>query len=414
MKGESSVRDSTPDSTASDPPSDSTPAITAEHVWKIFGPKAAHYGAALQRGEEIDPDTISGTAAVIDANFEVKRGETFVVMGLSGSGKSTLLRTLNGLNPATAGRVAINGQELTGVDKETLRRIRRDELSMVFQHFALLPHKTVLQNVAYGLEIRGVDKDERYDKAKKWIERVDLTGNEDLRPDQLSGGMQQRVGLARALAAETDILLMDEAFSALDPLIRGDLQQQLLDLQQELGKTIVFITHDLNEAMRLGDRIAIMRRGRIVQLGTTTEILYQPATEYVSRFTHDVDRSRVLTAGMVADTSAPRVRPDDDASDVLTKLQQEGHTAAVVLSGSKAEGVIHIANLYDQHGPVRSLMNTTAPVHRFRPIAELFGQAAKQVEPLAIEDQRGDYLGLLSRDRMLDYMSGTTLSGGDR
>lgn len=388
------------------------PAIQAKNVWKIFGSKTPHYARLLKSGEELDPDSIHGTAAVVNASFEVKRGETFVVMGLSGSGKSTLLRTLNGLNPATAGDVLINGQALTGVSKQELRRIRRDELSMVFQHFALLPHKTVLDNVAYGLEVRGVDRKSRYETAMRWIERVDLTGNEGYYPDQLSGGMRQRVGLARALAAETDILLMDEAFSALDPLIRADLQQQLLDLQEELGKTIVFITHDLNEAMRLGDRIAIMKSGRIVQLGTTTEILHSPADDYVRRFTHDVDRSRVLTAGMVVDKTAPTFKPDESAEEVCRRLEAAGHTAGSVLEGGKVLGVVHLRNVRSATGTIREVVNTAEPVGRYTPIAELFGRAAEQIEPLAITDRDGTLLGLLSQDRMLDSMSGSDTSGG--
>lgn len=386
-----------------------TPAIEAKHVWKIFGPKASAYAAALGRGETLDPDTIHGTAAVIDATFTVRRGETFVVMGLSGSGKSTLLRTINGLNPATGGEVVINGTSLLGISTDELRGIRRDQLSMVFQHFALLPHKTVLQNVAYGLEIRGVAKEQRHETARHWIDRVDLTGNEDLYPDQLSGGMRQRVGLARALAAETDILLMDEAFSALDPLIRADLQQQLLELQQELGKTIVFITHDLNEAMRLGDRIAIMRSGRIVQLGTTTDILYRPANEYVRRFTQDVDRSRVLTAGMVVDHDAPTCAPGDSVEQVRTDLERRGHRSAAVLDGGRFVGVVHMSRLFDG-GTARDVANTAEPVSRYVPIADLFWAASQRMEPLAVKDQRGAHMGLLSQDRMLDFMAGSPAS----
>lgn len=382
-----------------------TPAITAEHVWKIFSPRAAHYAARLRGGEKLSGDDIDGTAAVIDATFEVERGETFVVMGLSGSGKSTLLRTLNGLNPATAGEIAINGTSLTGISKQTLRGIRRDEISMVFQHFALLPHRTVLDNVAYGLEIRGLGRTERIERAMQWIERVELTGNEGRYPDQLSGGMRQRVGLARALAAETDILLMDEAFSALDPLIRHDLQGQLLDLQAELGKTIVFITHDLNEAMRLGDRIAIMRQGRIAQIGTTRQILTDPADDYVRRFTADVDRSRVLTAGMISDDTAPRFHADTPMSEVRETLERTGHTAGAVLDRDRVLGVLHSSQVTGT-GTAAVIMCRADPVSRYTPIADLFGLAATRPEPLAIVDRQQNYVGLLSQDRMLDAMSG--------
>ena len=240
-----------------------------------------------------------GTAAVIDASFEVKPGEIFVVMGLSGSGKSTLIRMLNGLWPMTSGSVHVGDIDISKISGKRLREVRQKSISMVFQHFALLPHRTVLENAAYALEIQGVDKKKRTELATKMLDTVGLTGWGDKYPGQLSGGMQQRVGLARALCSETDILLMDEAFSALDPLIRRDMQEQLASLQADLGKTIIFITHDLNEAMFLGDRIAVMRDGEIVQIGTPDEILTYPANEYVASFVRDVDRTRVLTAGSV-------------------------------------------------------------------------------------------------------------------
>ncbi|GAB3842506.1 quaternary amine ABC transporter ATP-binding protein [Nesterenkonia populi] len=240
-----------------------------------------------------------GTAAVIDASFDVKPGEIFVVMGLSGSGKSTLIRTLNGLQPPTDGVVEIMGQDITAANRTELRRLRREHLAMVFQHFALFPHRTVLDNAAYGLEIQGVERGERRARAEEILSKVGLESWGAHYPDELSGGMQQRVGLARALAADTDIMLMDEAFSALDPLIRREMQGQLLHLQKELGKTIVFITHDLNEAMYLGDRIAVMKDGRIAQIGTPEDILSRPADDYVASFIADVDRTRVLTAESV-------------------------------------------------------------------------------------------------------------------
>lgn len=395
---------SSSESSIQDPPS-SEVAISARGVWKIFGSRAKQYGAALDAGERIDPLNIRGTAAVVDANFEIKKGETFVVMGLSGSGKSTLLRTLNGLNPATAGQVHVNGQPVNGVSAEELRRIRRDEISMVFQHFALLPHKTVLQNVSYGLEIRGVSSKDRMEQAMTWIDRVDLHGNEYRYPDQLSGGMRQRVGLARALAAETDILLMDEAFSALDPVIRADLQQQLIELQAELGKTIVFITHDLNEAMKLGDRIAIMRSGEIVQLGTTSEILDTPANDYVRRFIADVDRSRVLTAGMVADRTPPVFAPGDDASTIQAELERTGHTAGVVLDGKRVVGAVDLLTVQNGTGTARDLVGPDKPVSRFNPIGDLFAKAAANPEPLVVTNRDGTYVGLLASDRMLDAMA---------
>ncbi|SDD35587.1 quaternary amine ABC transporter ATP-binding protein [Glycomyces harbinensis] len=274
-------------------------AIAVESLYKVFGKGARGAVSQLKAGVPRDQLNAKGvTAAVIDHNWSIEPGEIFVVMGLSGSGKSTLIRMLNGLIKPTSGRIEIDGVELGSLSPRELRRLRREKISMVFQHFALLPHRTVVENVAFGLEIKGLNKTERLERAREAVELVGLSGHEDKLPAQLSGGMKQRVGLARALAADTEILLMDEAFSALDPLIRQEMQDQLLELQSKLAKTIVFITHDLNEAMRIGDRIAICD-GEVKQLGTAEDLLLRPADEYVAEFTADVDRSRVLTAEAV-------------------------------------------------------------------------------------------------------------------
>ncbi|MFF4570070.1 glycine betaine/L-proline ABC transporter ATP-binding protein [Streptomyces sp. NPDC001410] len=283
--------------------------LEAEHLFKVFGRRPDQAVERLRQGadrEELRAD--GSTAAVIDASFEVEAGEIFVVMGLSGSGKSTLLRMLNGLLEPTAGQVRFDGQALTALGDRALRELRSKKISMVFQHFALFPHRSVRDNAAYGLSVQGVPRAERERRADEALALCGLAGWEDSWPDELSGGMQQRVGLARALATDADLLLMDESFSALDPLIRRDMQDQLLELQKTLKKTIVFITHDLNEAMRLGDRIAVMRDGRIVQTGTAEDILLRPANDYVASFIQDVDRSRVLTAAAVMDTD---VRGDE-------------------------------------------------------------------------------------------------------
>src|SRR5690606_9017641 len=272
-------------------------ALRAEHAYKVFGRRPAEAVRRLQQGASRDEVKPLGTAAVIDASFEVAKGETFVVMGLSGSGKSTLIRMLNGLLTPTSGSILLGDESVSDVAPAELRALRRKRVSMVFQHFALLPHRSVLDNAAYPLEIQGVGKAERRERAAESLRMTGLGGWEHSLPSQLSGGMRQRVGLARALAADTEILLMDEAFSALDPLIRREMQEQLVELQTSLGKTIVFITHDLNEAMFLGDRIAVMRDGRIVQVGTAEKILSEPADDYVAQFVADVDRSRVITAG---------------------------------------------------------------------------------------------------------------------
>ena len=263
--------------------------VKVEHLTKIFGKKQQQALAMIQENRdknEIVAQT-GATVGVYDASFEVEEGEIFVIMGLSGSGKSTMIRLLNRLIDPTSGEIYIDGKNIAQMDKEALREVRRHKINMVFQNFGLFPHRTILENTEYGLEVRGVPKA---------LENSGLLTFKDQYPNQLSGGMQQRVGLARALANDPEILLMDEAFSALDPLIRREMQDELLDLQSNVQKTIIFITHDLNEALRIGDRIALMKDGQIMQIGTGEEILTHPANQYVRDFVEDVDRSKVLTA----------------------------------------------------------------------------------------------------------------------
>lgn len=274
------------------------PKVRVENLTKIFGKKvkqALTMTQAKKTKTEILEET-GATVGVYDVSFDVNEGEIFVIMGLSGSGKSTLIRLLNRLIEPTAGNIFIDDKNISTLDKDGLREVRRTKMSMVFQNFGLFPHKTILENTEYGLEIRGMEKAEREERAIKALENSGLLPYKDQYPDQLSGGMQQRVGLARALANDPEILLMDEAFSALDPLIRNEMQDELLDLQQNVKKTIIFITHDLNEALRLGDRIALMKDGEIMQVGTGEEILRNPANDYVESFISDIDRSKVLTA----------------------------------------------------------------------------------------------------------------------
>ena len=272
--------------------------IVIQNVTKIFGRNQA---AALKLVEQNLPkeeilQKTGATVGVYNANLTVENGEIFVIMGLSGSGKSTLIRLLNRLIEPTSGEIFIDDVNITTLNKKSLQEVRREKMSMVFQNFALFPHRTILENVEYGLEVKNVAKETRRLEAEKALQNAGLLPYKDQLPSQLSGGMQQRVGLARALANKTEIILMDEAFSALDPLIRKEMQDELLDLQASVQKTIVFITHDLNEALRIGDRIAIMKDGHIVQVGTGEEILTNPSNEYVRSFLEDVDRSKVLTA----------------------------------------------------------------------------------------------------------------------
>src|SRR4051794_17676113 len=275
-----------------------TRVISVRDLWKVFGPKAAQVPASaelreLSRRELLD--RAGCTAAVRDVNFDVSPGEVFVVMGLSGSGKSTLVRCLTRLIEPTAGEVVFEGEDIRHADDRRLRELRRSKFSMVFQHFGLLPHRRVLDNVSFGLEIRGMSKAARTERAMEVVELVGLAGYENSYPDQLSGGMQQRVGLARALAGDPDVLFFDEPFSALDPLIRRDMQNEVIRLHREVGKTMVFITHDLSEALKLGDRILIMRDGMTVQCGTGADLVGAPADDYVRDFVQDIPRSHVLT-----------------------------------------------------------------------------------------------------------------------
>ena len=385
------------------------PAIEAEHLYKVFGRRAKDGVTRLRDGatrEDLSKDGL--TAAVIDASFTVEEGEIFVVMGLSGSGKSTLIRMVNGLLEPTAGTVRIQGENVTAASPSKLRRIRRERVSMVFQHFALFPHRTVTENAAYGLETQGVPKAERHARAVEALQLCGLEGWEDHLPGELSGGMQQRVGLARALAADTDILLMDEAFSALDPLIRRSMQDQLIELQNRLKKTILFITHDLNEAMRLGDRIAMMRDGRIVQIGTAEEILTDPANDYVARFIQDVDRSRVLTASTIMEPpvallgagQGPRAAHRlmrENQLDTLFVVDREKRLRGLVREAAVARALeARVDSIQDllQEGCVPTVSTDTI-------IADLFSESAGSEVPIAVLDETGRLAGVIPRVTLL-------------
>ncbi len=319
------------------PTSGVEPALSVRNLWKIFGPRADRIiGSPDADLSRADLKAKTGcVAGVKDVSFDVAPGEVFVVMGLSGSGKSTLVRLLTRLIEPTHGSVTLNGQDITSATERQLRDLRRRHVSMVFQHFGLLPHRKVVDNVAYGLEVRGEKKAERLERAQRMVDLVGLSGYESSYPDQLSGGMQQRVGLARALANEPDMLLFDEPFSALDPLIRRDMQNEVIRLHHELRKTMVFITHDLAEALKLGDRILIMRDGEIVQIGRPDEVVAAPADDYVREFVSDVPKSHVLTLRWVMRPVTDQVASDAPVlqSDVIVR-----EAARVVLAN---------------HGPVR-------------------------------------------------------------
>src|SRR6056297_3709306 len=322
-------------------------AITITDLYKIFGKNPSRAIPLLKDGKTKDEilEETGLTVAIDKASFEVQEQETFVIMGLSGSGKSTVLRCLNRLIEPTSGDVLI-GEDQTNImdlDKENLLELRRKRMSMVFQNFGLFPHRSVLDNVAYGLEIGGMGKSERDEKSIESIEMVGLKGYENKMPNELSGGMQPRVGLARALANDPEILLMDEAFSALDPLIRADMQDELLELQAEVNKTVVFITHDLDEALKIGDRIAIMNEGYVVQVGTPEEILTNPANDYVKAFVQNVDRTKVITAQAIM-RKAPTVQiPKDGPSVAIRNMEKVGvSTTYVVDENRHLKGIVTI------------------------------------------------------------------------
>ena len=325
-----------------------TPLISAAGVWKVFGPNADRIlgtpDAELSRTEL---RTKTGcVAAVRDVSIEVWPGEVFVVMGLSGSGKSTLVRTLIRLIEPTAGQISIAGRDVTAAGKSELRELRRHDVSMVFQHFGLLAHRRVIDNVAFGLEVQGVPKAERLARARAVLRLVGLEDSANQFPDQLSGGMQQRVGVARAFAADPKVMLYDEPFSALDPLIRRDMQDEVCRLQAETGKTMVFITHDLPEALRLGDRIAIMRDGAIVQLGTSEELVGSPADDYVANFTRDIPRSHVLTLRWIMRDPEPGESLDGPRLPVGTTVRDavpvlaSTESAVLAMDGDRVAGVV--------------------------------------------------------------------------
>jgi len=370
-----------------------TDKILVEHLYKIFGPSPDQAIELTEQGytkEQIFQET-GNTVGVQDTSFKVGAGETFVVMGLSGSGKSTLIRMLNRLIDPTRGRVEVDGEELTGVDAEKLRSIRLRKMSMVFQHFALFPHMSVCENVEFGLRAQGVEPDERREKAIDALKQVGLDAWADSPPRSLSGGMQQRVGLARGLAVDPEILLMDEPFSALDPLIRRDMQLELLELQSRVHKTIVFITHDLNEALILGDRIAIMKAGQFDQVDTPQEIVANPATEYVEAFTQDIDRSRVYTAEYVMEDPETLELDGDSVGTALERLRETGRTGLHVLDGDgNVAGLVTYRDLVesgkDSGDGLGALIRERYPTTERKTLLYKLYELCSEGQPVAVMD----------------------------
>lgn len=388
------------------------PLIQAKQLVKVFGHDPARALPLLDQGwsKERILNEMRLTVGVNRAEFTVEQGEIFVIMGLSGSGKSTLVRLLNRLIEPTAGQILWNGSDIVKMPAAELRQFRRKHMAMVFQKFALFPHRTVLQNAAFGLEVRGIEKKKRTELALDALRMVGLEQWADSKPDQLSGGMQQRVGLARAIANDPEVLLMDEAFSALDPLIRKDMQDELLRLQARMNKTIIFITHDLNEALRIGDRIALMKDGSIVQIGTPEDILMQPADEYVERFIRDIDFSKVLTASHVM-RKAETITPERGPRVALQLMRDRGVSSLYVTD--KSMKLLGVLSAEDASEAVRGnkridevMMRDVPRVGPDAVLNELFEQMAETRLPLAVVDDEQHLLGIILKGAVLSALAG--------
>ncbi|MBP6621657.1 MAG: glycine betaine/L-proline ABC transporter ATP-binding protein [Alcaligenes sp.] len=387
--------------------------IEVRNIYKIFGSQPERWLEEARNGVRKDELLAKSghTLGLRDISLSIEHGSIYVIMGLSGSGKSTLIRHFNRLIEPTAGQILVDDVDVMSLGGKALMQFRQQKISMVFQRFGLFPHRTVLENAAYGLQVQGMGRVAREEKATYWLEQVGLQGFEKQYPHQLSGGMQQRVGLARALATDADILLMDEAFSALDPLIRREMQDQLLELQARLNKTIVFITHDLDEALRLGNRIAILKDGELIQEGSPEDILLSPASDYVQAFLQDVNRSKVLNAThAVRDfsktlTFTMRTR----AVHALERLSERGVRYAPVLDGKRLAGVLMRSRAQEavQQGArdISSFVDEMSSVPSTMGLDEILGQLLRSSEPLAVTGENDEFLGLLSRSKVVDLVS---------
>ncbi|MGI6422302.1 MAG: quaternary amine ABC transporter ATP-binding protein [Syntrophomonadaceae bacterium] len=388
--------------------------IEVKNLTKIYGHNTEAALEMLKKGasnQEIK-DKTKQVVGVRNASFTVENGETFVIMGLSGSGKSTLLRCINRLIKASAGQIIIDGVDVLSMSPKELEELRKRKMSMVFQRFALLPHRNILDNVAYGLEVQGVKKEARQAKAREVIQMVGLSGWEESYPENLSGGMQQRVGIARALATDPDILLMDEPFSALDPLIRQDMQEELINIQEKLQKTIIFITHDLDEALKIGDHIALMKDGEIVQIGSPEDILLSPASDYVARFVENVNRSLALTAASVMIRPRYVVHPKDGPRTALNFMEKHGLSTLFVLDRFgklrgyiSAEDASELASrgIKDLADIIQDDMPTANPE---TPLADLLDVMAYTKVPIAVIDEEGRLQGTLVRGSVIAGLAG--------
>lgn len=385
--------------------------IEIENVYKIFGPEPQKVLPRAEAGEgkeQILAET-GHTVGLHDITLSMEESKTFVVMGLSGSGKSTLIRHLNRLIEPTAGRILVDGVDVLSLNEQELRQLRRTKMAMVFQRFGLFPHRTVIQNAGYGLEIQGIGKRGRDEKAAEWIETVGLAGYENSYPAQLSGGMQQRVGLARALCGDPEILLMDEAFSALDPLIRSGMQDQLIELQERLNKTIVFITHDLDEALKLGDKIAILKDGRLSQVGNPEDILLNPADDYVAAFVRDVNRARVLTVDVVMRPPALRLTTENIDS-ALNQMRGHESDFGYVFEKGEFRGVVtedDLRNAAKLSGSrsLYELADLTPTIAANCVLEEALPTILASDHPVAVIDDDGKFRGVISKHQLIRVLT---------
>ena len=388
--------------------------IKVENLTKIFGNKPEQGIELLKQGltkNEI-MDKTGLAVGVNNASFEVEEGQFLVIMGLSGSGKSTLVRLINRLIEPTSGSVIIDGNDITKMNNDELRNLRRKKFAMVFQRFALFPHRTILKNVEFGLEIQGMEQSEREEKAREALDLVGLKGWEDSYPEHLSGGMQQRVGLARALAVDPDILLMDEAFSALDPLIKKEMQDELLALQNRVNKTIIFITHDLDEALKLGDKIILMKDGAIVQEGTPEDILTNPADEYVEKFVEDVNTSKILTASGVMKKVKNVAYTKDGPRTVLRKMEEEGISSIFVVNRDwTINGIVFAEDAAEAaENGVKEITNIikkdVIQIGPDTPVNEIFPVIATATFPIVVADENKKLLGIIIKGTILAKLAG--------
>ena len=385
--------------------------IEVKNIYKIFGPHPAKWLEAARSGisKEDLLKRSRHTLGLRDISLSVEEGSIYVIMGLSGSGKSTLIRHFNRLIEPTAGQIVVDGVDVVSLGKRELEQFRQKTMSMVFQRFGLFPHRTVLENAAYGLAVQGVARAQREDKARYWLDQVGLKEFEEQYPDQLSGGMQQRVGLARALATDAEILLMDEAFSALDPLIRREMQDQLLQLQLKLNKTIVFITHDLDEALRLGNRIAILKDGELIQEGTPEDILLNPATEYVQTFLQDVNRTKVLSASHAVNPSRLTLTMRTRPALAIKQMRALDYAFAPVLDGKRLAGVLTVdaALTAEQEGQrdISRQVVELASIPDTAGLDEVLVQLVASDQPVAVTGDGDKFIGMLSRAKVMELVT---------